>query len=150
MPGHPYRGSLGWHDAASLVSGPVVREVSAHFRMRWHEVTGESLASLPAAEPALGGLTAQLVRTVPEHIYDALPRGEFSILEAYLGALRAAKRLIYLENQFLWSSEVVSILGDKLRHPPCDEFRIVVLLPVPAEQRRRRHARTARRAGRGR
>jgi phosphatidylserine/phosphatidylglycerophosphate/cardiolipin synthase-like enzyme len=127
--GHPYRGELGWHDAASLVSGPLAPEVSAHFRMRWHEVTGETLAALPAEEPAVGGLTAQLVRTVPEHIYDALPRGEFSILEAYLGALRAATRLIYLENQFLWSSEVVAVLRDKLRNPPCDEFRLVVLLP---------------------
>jgi phosphatidylserine/phosphatidylglycerophosphate/cardiolipin synthase-like enzyme len=127
--GHPYRGSLGWHDATSLVAGPLVREVSAHFRMRWHEVTGETLAPLPAEGPGPGGLTAQLVRTVPEHIYDALPRGEFSILEAYLGALRAAKRLIYLENQFLWSSEVVGVLRDKLRNPPCDEFRIVVVLP---------------------
>jgi phosphatidylserine/phosphatidylglycerophosphate/cardiolipin synthase-like enzyme len=127
--GHPYRGELGWHDAASLVSGPLAPEVSAHFRMRWHEVTGETLAALPAGEPAVGGLTAQLVRTVPEHIYDALPRGEFSILEAYLGALRAATRLIYLENQFLWSSEVVAVLRDKLRNPPCDEFRLVVLLP---------------------
>jgi phosphatidylserine/phosphatidylglycerophosphate/cardiolipin synthase-like enzyme len=97
--------------------------------MRWHEVTGEALAPLPAEEPTRGGVTAQLVRTVPEHIYDALPRGEFTILAAYLGALRAARRLIYLENQFLWSSEVVEILRDKLRNPPCDEFRIVVLLP---------------------
>jgi phosphatidylserine/phosphatidylglycerophosphate/cardiolipin synthase-like enzyme len=128
-PGHPYRGSLGWHDAASLVSGPLAPEVSAHYRMRWHEVTGEALAPLPAEEPTRGGVTAQLVRTVPEHIYDALPRGEFTILAAYLGALRAARRLIYLENQFLWSSEVVEILRDKLRNPPCDEFRIVVLLP---------------------
>ena len=38
-------------------------------------------------------------------------------------------RLIYLENQFLWSSEVVGVLADKLRNPPCDEFRIVVVLP---------------------
>jgi phosphatidylserine/phosphatidylglycerophosphate/cardiolipin synthase-like enzyme len=127
--GHPNRGSLGWHDAASLVSGPIVQEVSSHFRLRWREVTGEVLPALPHAEPARGEISAQLVRTVPEHIYDSLPRGEFTILAAYLGALRAAERLIYLENQFLWSSEVVAVLRDKLRNPPCDEFRIVVVLP---------------------
>jgi phosphatidylserine/phosphatidylglycerophosphate/cardiolipin synthase-like enzyme len=97
--------------------------------MRWHEVTGESLAAIEPEAPDTGTLRAQLVRTVPERIYDALPRGEFTILAAYLGALRGAERLIYLENQFLWSSEVVAILRDKLRNPPCDSFRIVLVLP---------------------
>jgi phosphatidylserine/phosphatidylglycerophosphate/cardiolipin synthase-like enzyme len=58
-----------------------------------------------------------------------LPRGEFSVLEAYTRALRSARRLVYLENQFLWSPEIVRILEDKLRHPPADDFRVVVLLP---------------------
>ncbi len=70
------------------------------------------------------------MRTVPEHIYDGLPKGEFTILESYLRALREAERLVYLESQFLWSSEVVSILAEKLRRPPSDAFRLVVLLPA--------------------
>ena len=45
-------------------------------------------------------------------------------------ALHAAERLIYLENQFLWSHEIVEILCGKLRSPPSDEFRLVVLLPA--------------------
>ena len=61
-----------------------------------------------------------------------LPRGEFSILESYVRALRSARQLIYLENQFLWSPEIVAILEGKLRHPPADDFRIVVLLPHKA------------------
>jgi phosphatidylserine/phosphatidylglycerophosphate/cardiolipin synthase-like enzyme len=131
-PGHPNRGSLGWHDAAAWVSGPVAQDVATHFRMRWHEVTGHALQPVrvePGSAPPTGDLQAQLVRTVPEHIYRGLPRGEFTILGAYLGALRSAERLVYLENQFLWSSEVVAILQDKLRHPPCDEFRVVIMLP---------------------
>ena len=128
-PGHPNRGSLGWHDACSLVEGPVVAEVSAHLRMRWREVTGAVLPALGTGDPTGGDVQVELARTVPEDIYDALPAGEFTILAAYLGALRAAERLIYLENQFLWSSEVVEILCEKLRNPPCDEFRIVVVLP---------------------
>jgi phosphatidylserine/phosphatidylglycerophosphate/cardiolipin synthase-like enzyme len=47
-------------------------------------------------------------------------------------ALRSAQRLIYLENQFLWSPEIVAVLADKLRHPPRDDFRLVVLLPAKA------------------
>jgi phosphatidylserine/phosphatidylglycerophosphate/cardiolipin synthase-like enzyme len=45
-------------------------------------------------------------------------------------ALRSARSLIYLENQFLWSPEVVRVLADKLRNPPSDGFRLVVLLPA--------------------
>jgi phosphatidylserine/phosphatidylglycerophosphate/cardiolipin synthase-like enzyme len=70
------------------------------------------------------------VRTVPERVYKALPKGDFSILESYVGALRAAERLIYLENQFLWSAEIVAILQEKLRNPPHDRFRLLVVLPV--------------------
>jgi phosphatidylserine/phosphatidylglycerophosphate/cardiolipin synthase-like enzyme len=128
-PGHPNRGSLGWHDAASFVEGPVARDAAAHFRMRWHEVTGETLDPDTLEADDRGKLEAQLVRTVPERIYRSLPRGEFTVLEAYLGALRAAQDLIYLENQFLWSSEIVAILCDKLRHPPSNAFRVVLVLP---------------------
>ena len=49
-----------------------------------------------------------------------------------MGALRSAERLVYLENQFLWSPEIVGVLIDKLRDPPSDDFRVVVLLPARA------------------
>jgi len=49
---------------------------------------------------------------------------------AEVGALRSAERLIYLENQFLWSPEIVEVLEDKLRNPPDERFRLLVLLPA--------------------
>jgi phosphatidylserine/phosphatidylglycerophosphate/cardiolipin synthase-like enzyme len=70
------------------------------------------------------------VRTVPERTYRFAPRGDFSILSAYLRALHSARELIYLENQFLWSTEVVDVLADKLSHPPSDRFRVLVVLPT--------------------
>ena len=127
--GHPARGSLGWHDAATRLHGPVVADVADHFRLRWREVTGVVLPR-PDPPPAAGELTVQAVRTVPEKIYDAVPRGEFRILESYVRALRAAKKLVYLESQFLWSPELVAVLSEKLRRPPADDFRLVVLLPA--------------------
>jgi phosphatidylserine/phosphatidylglycerophosphate/cardiolipin synthase-like enzyme len=69
------------------------------------------------------------VQTVPEKIYEGRPRGEFRILETYVRALGSAERLVYLENQFLWSAELVGILADKLRRPPSDDFRLVIVLP---------------------
>jgi phosphatidylserine/phosphatidylglycerophosphate/cardiolipin synthase-like enzyme len=58
-----------------------------------------------------------------------LPLGEFTILESYVRALRAAERFVYIESQFLWSPELIELLSAKLREPRPD-FRIVVLLPA--------------------
>jgi phosphatidylserine/phosphatidylglycerophosphate/cardiolipin synthase-like enzyme len=126
---HPARGAIGWHDAAMRLRGPAVGDVAEHFRLRWREVTGEELPAPPPQAPA-GEVELQVVRTVPERVYSALPRGEFSILESYVRALRSAERLVYLENQFLWSPEIVSVLSERLRRAADPRFRLVVLLPV--------------------
>ncbi len=125
---HPPRSEVGWHDACARLEGPVVGDVAAHFRMRWHEVTGEVLPSAEPPPPA-GGVEVQVVRTVPERIYAAKPRGEFTILESYLRALRAAERFVYVENQFLWSPEIEAALVEKISNPPRPDFRLVLLLP---------------------
>jgi phosphatidylserine/phosphatidylglycerophosphate/cardiolipin synthase-like enzyme len=125
---HPARGAIGWHDAGSRIEGPLVRDVADHLTMRWREVTGVTI-KLACDDATRGDVRAQFVRTVPNDVYEALPRGDFRILEAYVRALRSAQRLIYLESQFLWSPEIVAILKAKLNDPPSDEFRLVVLLP---------------------
>ncbi len=128
---HAARRRLGWHDVATRLRGPAVADVHDHFAARWHAVTGETLARTPPPAEA-GASTVQVVRTVAEDMYDEVPRGDFRILESYVRALRAARTLIYLENQFLWSPEIVGVLVDKLRDPPSDDFRIVVVLPAKA------------------
>ncbi|MEA2367387.1 MAG: hypothetical protein QOH38_105 [Thermoleophilaceae bacterium] len=128
---HPARGRLGWHDAGLRIRGPLVADVARHFAARWRDVDGEELPE-PATPETAGTVEAQLVRTVPERVYEFLPRGEFSILESYLRALRSAERLVYLENQFLWSPEACGLLAEKLERPPRDDFRVVVLLPERA------------------
>jgi phosphatidylserine/phosphatidylglycerophosphate/cardiolipin synthase-like enzyme len=126
---HPMRSRLGWHDAATRLRGPAVADVAAHFAGRWRDAHGDRLdAPTPPADA--GEHTVQVVRTIPEQLYDFKPDGDFRILEAYTRALRSARRLIYLESQFLWSSEVTEILAEKLRRPPAEDFRVVVLLPM--------------------
>jgi phosphatidylserine/phosphatidylglycerophosphate/cardiolipin synthase-like enzyme len=129
---HPARGRLGWHDASSLLRGPAVADVAAHFAGRWSEVTGEPLAAQPAAASPAGGVDLQVVRTVPERQYDFIPKGDFRIIEAYVRAVRSAERLVYLESQFLWAPEIVGVLAAKLSAPPRDDFRVVVVLPSRA------------------
>jgi phosphatidylserine/phosphatidylglycerophosphate/cardiolipin synthase-like enzyme len=126
---HPARGAIGWHDATARIEGPAVTDVAEHFRMRWHEVNGEQLAPASPAEPA-GEVELQIVRTVPEHVYGAVPRGDFRILESYTAALRTAERYIYVENQFLWSPEIARLLRDKLTNPPSPDFRMLFVLPA--------------------
>jgi phosphatidylserine/phosphatidylglycerophosphate/cardiolipin synthase-like enzyme len=97
--------------------------------MRWHEVTGETLAPVEPTAPA-GGIELQIVRTVPEKIYTAVPRGDFRILESYLRAIQGAQQFIYFENQFLWSPEITAALHSKLVNPPRPDFRLLLLLPA--------------------
>ena len=42
-------------------------------------------------------------------MYQAVPAGEFRILEAYVRSIRGAQRFVYLENQFLWAPEIVDV-----------------------------------------
>jgi phosphatidylserine/phosphatidylglycerophosphate/cardiolipin synthase-like enzyme len=130
-PRHPARGRLGWHDAGSRLRGPIVADVAEHLDLRWTEVTGEELAPVPVPARA-GDTTVQLLRTVPERIYDRLPGGAFGILEGYMRALHAARELVYLESQFFWLPEIVHLLSERLREPPSDRFRVLVLLPSKA------------------
>ena len=128
---HPARRRLGWHDVGTRLRGPAVADVDDHFALRWRELTGQQLER-PAPPAPAGEHTVQVVRTIADGMYAAVPDGEYRILESYVRAITAARRFIYLENQFLWSPEISRLLADKLRRPPCDEFRIVIVLPARA------------------
>ena len=94
-------------------------------------MTGEALPSAGAATSEPGGRpTVQVVRTIPERSTTRCPDGDFGILESYLGALRSATSLVYLENQFLWSPEIAAVLREKLERPPSTDFRLVLVLPA--------------------
>jgi phosphatidylserine/phosphatidylglycerophosphate/cardiolipin synthase-like enzyme len=126
---HPARAALGWHDAVARIEGPAVADVAEHFRMRWAETTDERLPMPTEPKPA-GDVELQIVRTIPEKVYRAVPKGDFRILESYAAALRSATRFIYIENQFLWSPEISRILREKLDSPPSPDFRVLFVLPA--------------------
>ena len=128
---HRARRALGWHDVATRLRGPAVADVAEHFRTRWHELTGEQLPEVAPPPPA-GDSTVQMVRTVAEGMYESIPHGDFRVFESYARVVRGARELIYIENQFLWAPELVSIIADKLRDPPTPDFRVVILLPAKA------------------
>jgi len=132
-PAHPLRVGPTWHDVQLRLEGQAVADVGHNFRQRWRTATGE--AALPHRDPAhdpAWRTPVQIVRTIPARTYPFAPRGEFGIRHAYLEALRGARRLIYLENQYLWSPQVIDVLLAALREPPTPAFRIVLVLPAQA------------------
>ena len=115
----------------SRIEGPAVHDVAEHFRLRWH---GCDEAGAAAARPARRRPATSSSRSSARcpQARTGGRKGDYSILESYVAALRSAEHLVYLENQFLWSPEIVDILREKLDAPPTDDFRIVVLLPARA------------------
>ena len=94
-----------------------MQDVAEHFRIRWHEVTGETLPPV-AGRRARGDLELQIVRTVPEKVYSATAARRLQDPRLICPRAASAERLIYLENQFLWSPEIAALLTDKLRTHP--------------------------------
>ena len=126
---HPPRAAVGWHDACARIEGPAVADVAEHFRMRWHEVTGETLARC-VRPTAAGDVELQIVRTFPSASTTRRPRATSASSSPTCGRCKAAQRFIYLENQFLWSPEIEAVLADKLANPPHPDFRVVLVLPA--------------------
>ncbi|HEX6506634.1 MAG TPA: phospholipase D family protein [Chloroflexota bacterium] len=130
---HVLRFGPNWHDAQVRLEGEVVRDVEENFCQRWNAVTGESIQPLegPPLDPAWN-TPAQIVRTVPAAFYPFAPQGEYGIRHSILAAIRCAERFVYLENQYIWSPEVVEALCDAMNRRRSSAFRVVLVLPAKA------------------
>jgi phosphatidylserine/phosphatidylglycerophosphate/cardiolipin synthase-like enzyme len=71
----------------------------------------------------------QVLRTYParRRAYPFAPQGERSIARAYLKVFARARRLVYLEDQYLWSYAAAAALCEALRREP--ELLVVVVIP---------------------
>ena len=119
-----------WHDIQLHLRGPAVGDAEAVFRERWHDPAPLSRnpvhllrdrwqhadprqRDLPEQlpdPPRRGALSVQLLRTYPPRTpgYPFAPEGERSVARGITRALRRARRLIYVEDQYLWSREVAA------------------------------------------
>jgi phosphatidylserine/phosphatidylglycerophosphate/cardiolipin synthase-like enzyme len=132
-PQHPLRAGPNWHDVQVRIEGEAAADVEHNFRQRWLATAGAG--PLPHREPAWEEswqTPVQIVRTIPRGVYPFAPRGEYGIHHAYTRALRGAQRLIYLENQYLWSPDVVDALIAAMNKQHTEPFRIVIVLPARA------------------
>jgi phosphatidylserine/phosphatidylglycerophosphate/cardiolipin synthase-like enzyme len=76
----------------------------------------------------------QVLRTYPAKRppFPFASRGERSIGRAYRKSLARARRLVYLEDQYLWSSHAAETLAEALRREP--ELHLVAVVPRCPEQ----------------
>jgi phosphatidylserine/phosphatidylglycerophosphate/cardiolipin synthase-like enzyme len=171
-----------WHDVQVQLRGPTVGVLDTVFRQRWEDPNGPDtdhpLAWLhdrfsrsrmnptplpdqpPPPEPC-GPHVVQTLRTYPaiRPPYDFAPQGERSVARGYSKAIRRARRLIYLEDQYLWSKEVADLFATALEEHP--GLHLVVVVPRVPDQEgavserpqyvgRHQALETCRRAGPGR
>ena len=142
-----------WHDVHCAITGPAVFDVETVFRERWEDSTpltlnpgrllssvsqGEDLSPRPLPEqapppppPSEACEAVQILRTYPAILpkgYDFAPNGERSVAHGNAKAVRHARRLIYLEDQYLWSEEVGRHFGNALRDNP--ELHLIAVIPI--------------------
>ncbi|WP_028644356.1 phospholipase D family protein [Nocardioides sp. URHA0020] len=148
-----YGPTPAWHDVQVAIHGPAVHDVETTFRERWEDSTpltlnpGRLLSSLvhredlvpeplgeQAPPPALrpeGREIVQIMRTFPviyPKSFDFAPDGERSVMLGNTKAIAQADRLVYVEDQYLWSEEVGEHFANALREKP--DLRLVVVLPM--------------------
>ena len=138
-----------WHDVQLELRGPVVGALDTTFRERWTDprsldtdnpgswledkLRGADLAAdpLPRQPPdpeSAGPCHVQVLRTYPaiRPRTPYAPKGERSVARGYAKAFRRARRLIYLEDQYMWSPHIAQLLAGALRDNPRLELVIVV------------------------
>jgi phosphatidylserine/phosphatidylglycerophosphate/cardiolipin synthase-like enzyme len=143
-----------WHDAHLAIRGPAVREAETVFRERWDDpaplsrnplhrlksyTSGADTTAVPLpqqlpAPPPCGPHAVELLRTYPRRLdgYPFATRGERSIAAGYRKALKNARDLIYLEDQYLWSRQVAEPFAQALRDNP--ELRLIAVVPLWPDQ----------------
>ncbi|WP_245155915.1 phospholipase D-like domain-containing protein [Nocardioides sp. 503] len=143
-----------WHDIQAAISGPAVHDVETVFRERWEDPTPLSrspffwlrdkilrldLSPDPLPEQALppppvdGGTHAvQLLRTYPDlrlnRDYPFAQGGERSVARGYTKALTKARRLVYVEDQYLWGRHIGDAFVQALGAHP--DLHVLAVLPL--------------------
>ena len=121
------------HDFMARLEGPGVSHLEENFRQRWNGLVtrgapyAEHASLVPAPVPSTqsaGDSAVQVVRTMP------VPYEERGILDVYLRAIAAARKLVYIEDQFFRSTYVSEALAEATRKNPS----LAVLVVTPEGQ----------------
>ncbi|MDB5442645.1 MAG: hypothetical protein JWP73_1021 [Phenylobacterium sp.] len=118
------------HEVMGVVEGAPARALGALFRDRWTRATGEVLPEPRSAKPVwpacvvaqFEGVEVGLSRTVGAWRDYAEVR---EVEALHLESIRAAKRCIYMENQYFTSPLIASALARRLAEPDGPEVVLI-------------------------
>lgn len=123
-----------FHDVQVMVDGAAAAALGELARERWRRATGDKIP-VPssqgrdrwpsAVEPQLQRVSVGIARTEPH--FQGYPEIR-EVENLYLDAIAAARRSIYIENQYLTSAAIGEALAARLREEHGPE--IVIVLPV--------------------
>lgn len=123
------------HETMSAVEGDAARALGQLFRMRWERSSGGHLDPPgPAGPPAAGDLWPDCLDVAARDVTVGLSRTEpgwreyAEVREAetlHLAAVAAAKRCIYMENQYFASPIMAEALASRLEEPDGPEIFLV-------------------------
>lgn len=118
------------HDIQCLVSGDAALMIREVARRRWKRATGEQAVETPAPAAIRFPLTADMVKT-PSAVALTEPgligkRGRYEARRLTRDAIATAKRLIYIETQYLASTGVARAIAKRLKEPHGPEIVVVV------------------------
>ena len=139
-----------WHDVQLALRGPVVGALDLTFRERWRDpadldqhgpistiedklrhadLSADKLPDQPPDPPQCGTLAVQVNRTYPamRPAYGFAPLGEQTVARGYTKAIKRARRLIYLEDQYLWSTEVADLFAAALKEHT--DLHLIAVVP---------------------
>jgi phosphatidylserine/phosphatidylglycerophosphate/cardiolipin synthase-like enzyme len=138
-----------WHDAQVAVQGQAVGDLEFCFRERWDDPSplsrdplgivhdllrhthrkASDLPPMPDDPFPRGTHAVQVLRTYARRRggYPFAPHGERSVARGFRKAIRRARRLIYIEDQFLWSTEVARTFADALVANP--SLHLIAVVP---------------------
>src|SRR5688572_24691839 len=122
-----------FHDTMMAVDGEAARRLGELARERWLLATGQKLKPVtvdsdpwPAElEPSVAGVDIGIARTLP-------PRGELpavrEVEKLYLDMIAAARRTIYIENQYFTAPRIAAALERRIAEPDGPEVVLVLRL----------------------
>jgi phosphatidylserine/phosphatidylglycerophosphate/cardiolipin synthase-like enzyme len=76
-----------------------------------------------------GGHVVQVLRTYPSRrpAYSFAPDGERSVARAFAKAIKRARSMIYIEDQYFWSVEIARLLAEALLQQP--KLQVIAVVP---------------------
>lgn len=110
------------HDVSLHLSGPALGQLNTTFCLHWNQVKPAGAADLvpdPAPPAQSANVSVQVTRTLNgNNRFTTEPRGEITIFESYLRAIKNAQDYIYLENQYFTCEPLADALVLALKQAP--------------------------------